>query len=108
MASKKNQGELFMSQTEKLIPAANRGSGAEVPAESFEPEEKTINKGGRPKSRGEVHRSSVFLDADLYLALKLQAAVEGKSVSVLISDIVRDYLTDKGMIDKAKEFSGIV
>jgi hypothetical protein len=60
---------------------------------------KAVNKGGRPKSRGEVRRASVFLDADLEVALKIQAAIEHKSVSVLISDVMRQYLIDKGRFE---------
>ena len=58
-----------------------------------------INKGGRPKSRGETRRASVFLDADLEVALKIQAAIERKSVSVMISDVMRQYLKDKGRFE---------
>lgn len=64
--------------------------------------EETEHKTGRPKSRGKVARASLFLDADLATGLKVQAALEGKSISVLVSDIVREYLTKKETLEKFK------
>ena len=72
----------------------------ETGTDAGEPAHKT----GRPKSRGETKRASIFLDADIATALKVQAALEGKSISVLISEIVRDYLNKKNVLEKLEEF----
>lgn len=104
MASKKKQGASFISQTESFIPFTDPTTGEDMPPMDVDTGE-FVNKGGRPKSRGEVKRASLFIDADLSFALKMQAAMENKSVSVLISEIVRDYLNKKGTLEKAKAFT---
>lgn len=71
------------------------------PKEEHEAEAgETVSKIGRPRSRGETKRASIFLDADLATGLKVQAALEGKSISVLISEIVREYLIGKKTLEK--------
>ena len=91
MANKKKDSAVF--------EAATMFMSQPQPAESADAEPKEIQV-GRPKSRGPVARASLFLDADLATALKIQAALENKSVSILISDIARAYLTEKGTFQR--------
>lgn len=101
MASKKKQGDSFFSDSERFMPVSDPLTGEPVPPMNTDTGE-FVNKGGRPKSRGQVKRASLFLDADLSFAVKMQAAMEEKSVSVLVSEIVRAYLTEKGTLEKVK------
>ena len=82
----------------------NNATGEDMPPMDMNTSE-FVNKGGRPKIRGEVKRASLFIDADLSFALKMQAAMENKSVSILISEIARDYLNKKGTLEKANSIT---
>lgn len=92
MANKKKDSAVF--------EAATMFMSQPQPAESADAEPVKEIQVGRPKSRGPVARASLFLDADLATALKIQAALENKSVSILISDIARAYLTEKGTFQR--------
>lgn len=48
-------------------------------------------KPGKPKTRGEIYRINLALDADLAEFLKGQAWTERKSVTELLNNLVHDY-----------------
>ena len=48
-----------------------------------------VNKGGRPKSRGEIYRFNLYLDADLADFVKDKAHEEKTSITGYFNSIIR-------------------
>jgi predicted HicB family RNase H-like nuclease len=53
------------------------------------------NQGGRPKSRKDTKRITVYLDQDLHEDLSLYAGAKGKSLSLLINDACKGLIAVK-------------
>lgn len=80
-AAQKIQAAASTIQAAPEAPAAAQAAPATTPKK----------KPGKPKTRGEIYRINLALDADLAEFLKGQAWAERKSVTELLNDLVHDY-----------------